>query len=70
MPDSAGTATAYFGGVKTKTAVIGLDDSTLTGDCKSSLNAHVESVMISAQKAGKLQQWQILGFKLYLPMDG
>ncbi|XP_071805878.1 intestinal-type alkaline phosphatase 1-like [Asterias amurensis] len=53
VPDSAGTATAYFSGVKTKTAVIGLDDSAIKGDCKSSLNANVESVMISAQKSGK-----------------
>ncbi|XP_071805900.1 alkaline phosphatase, tissue-nonspecific isozyme-like [Asterias amurensis] len=53
VPDSAGTATAYFSGVKTKTAVLGLDDSAIKGDCKSSLNANVESVMISAQKSGK-----------------
>ncbi|XP_071805885.1 alkaline phosphatase-like [Asterias amurensis] len=53
VPDSAGTATAYLSGVKTKTAVIGLDDSAIKGDCKSSLNANVESVMISAQKSGK-----------------
>ena len=33
--------------------MIGLDDSAIKGDCKSSLNANVESVMISAQKSGK-----------------
>ena len=33
--------------------MIGLDDSAIKGDCKSSLNDNVESVVISAQKSGK-----------------
>ena len=35
--------------------MIGLDDFAIKGDCKSSLNANVESVMISAQKSGKFK---------------
>ena len=53
VPDSAGTATAYFCGVKAKSGVIGVDDSADYGDCESSLDASVESVMIDAEKAGK-----------------
>ncbi|XP_022104178.1 alkaline phosphatase, tissue-nonspecific isozyme-like [Acanthaster planci] len=53
VPDSAGTATAYFCGVKTKEEIIGLDDSAIAGNCQSSLNAAVDSVMIDAEKEGK-----------------
>ncbi|XP_033642112.1 alkaline phosphatase, tissue-nonspecific isozyme-like [Asterias rubens] len=51
--DSAGTATAFFCGVKTKSGVIGVDDQVIRSDCKSGLNASVDSIMIDAQKAGK-----------------
>ncbi|XP_022104253.1 alkaline phosphatase, tissue-nonspecific isozyme-like isoform X2 [Acanthaster planci] len=53
VPDSAGTATAYFCGVKAKEAIIGLDDAAVAGDCQSSLNAAVDSVMIDAEREGK-----------------
>ncbi|XP_022104207.1 alkaline phosphatase-like isoform X3 [Acanthaster planci] len=53
VPDSAGTATAFFCGVKTKWQLVGLDDSAVVGDCRSSLNAAVDSVMIDAEKEGK-----------------
>ncbi|XP_022104227.1 alkaline phosphatase-like [Acanthaster planci] len=53
VPDSAGTATAYFCGVKTKEDMIGVDDSAVVGDCRSSLNAAVDSVMMDAEKEGK-----------------
>ncbi|XP_038075941.1 alkaline phosphatase-like [Patiria miniata] len=53
VPDSAGTATAYFCGVKTKEEMIGVDDQAVLGDCQSSLNAAVDSVMTDAEKEGK-----------------
>ncbi|XP_038075939.1 alkaline phosphatase-like isoform X2 [Patiria miniata] len=53
VPDSAGTATAFFCGVKTKAQMIGVDDQAVEGDCQSSLNAAVDSVMTDAEKEGK-----------------
>lgn len=50
MPDSAGTATAIFSGIKTKYAVIGLDSSASnTSDDKDRLG----SIMDWAQAANK-----------------
>ena len=51
-PDSAGTATAYFCGVKTKAGAIGVDDQVEYGSCSSIENAAVESVLTQSQKAG------------------
>ncbi|XP_022104206.1 alkaline phosphatase-like isoform X2 [Acanthaster planci] len=53
VPDSAATATAFFCGVKAKRNAIGVDDTATAGDCRSSLNATVESIMIDAEKEGK-----------------
>ena len=35
VPDSAGTGTAYVGGVKTRNGVIGYDERVTKGDCAS-----------------------------------
>ena len=52
MADSAGTATAIFGGVKTKYEVIGLDDSIELEVCPGHDKANVDSFFMSGQKAG------------------
>ncbi|XP_072047534.1 alkaline phosphatase-like isoform X1 [Amphiura filiformis] len=52
-PDSAGTATALFCGVKTKAKVIAVDDQVEYGNCSSIANASVDSVMTQSQRAGK-----------------
>jgi alkaline phosphatase len=52
VPDSAGTATALYSGVKTKAGVIGVDSSVVRGDCASSLERHVTSLFELAEKAG------------------
>lgn len=55
VPDSACTATALFGGVKTNAEVTGLDGSVTVKDCLSSLNEDkkVSSIMDWAQDVGK-----------------
>ncbi|EZA61510.1 Alkaline phosphatase, tissue-nonspecific isozyme [Ooceraea biroi] len=55
VPDSASTATALFGGVKTNCKVIGVDANVQLGDCEASLNRsnHVDSFITWAQAAGK-----------------
>ncbi|XP_011148617.1 alkaline phosphatase isoform X1 [Harpegnathos saltator] len=55
VPDSASTATALFGGVKTNYEVVGVDAHVQLGDCEASLNAdyHVDSFIAWAQAAGK-----------------
>ncbi|XP_029169020.1 alkaline phosphatase-like [Nylanderia fulva] len=55
VPDSASTATALFGGVKTNYEVVGVDANVKLGDCPASLNAnnHVHSFITWAQAAGK-----------------
>ncbi|XP_038075942.1 alkaline phosphatase-like [Patiria miniata] len=53
VADGAGAATALFCGVKTKSGLVGVDDSAMLGDCKTGQAAAVDSVMISAEKAGK-----------------
>ncbi|XP_012523173.1 alkaline phosphatase [Monomorium pharaonis] len=55
IPDSASTATALFGGVKTNYEVVGMDANVQLGDCTASLNAdyHVDSFLAWAQAAGK-----------------
>ncbi|KAK2577199.1 hypothetical protein KPH14_003350 [Odynerus spinipes] len=55
VPDSASTATALFGGVKTNYEVVGVDANVKLGDCKASLNTdyHVDSIISWAQAAGK-----------------
>ncbi|XP_077988813.1 alkaline phosphatase-like [Glandiceps talaboti] len=53
VADSAGTATAFLSGVKTKAAVIGVHDGIIKGDCLSSKNSSIDSVFKLAQDAGK-----------------
>ncbi|XP_032670591.1 alkaline phosphatase-like [Odontomachus brunneus] len=55
VADSASTATALFGGVKTNYEVVGVDAHVELGDCEASLNAdyHVDSFITWAQAAGK-----------------
>ena len=52
-PDSAGTATAFLCGVKTRLGVIGVDGNSL--DCSSTISkkAELESIIKWAQYAGK-----------------
>ncbi|XP_070543596.1 alkaline phosphatase-like [Ptychodera flava] len=53
VPDSAGTATAFLCGAKTKYGVIGLDDGAIRGECDTSFGNDVESILESAQNVGK-----------------
>ncbi|CAF1369319.1 unnamed protein product [Rotaria sordida] len=52
-PDSAATATAYLCGVKAQLGTIGVDGRAKRGDCLSSSDAHVDSILDWAQKRGK-----------------
>lgn len=56
VPDSASTATALFGGVKTNYEVVGVNANVKLGDCRASLNAnyHVDSFIAWAQAASKM----------------
>ena len=49
--DSAGTATAYFSGVKTRIGSIGVDGRAI--DCPTTLTSKVDSLLDWAHKAGK-----------------
>ena len=55
VPDSAGTATAIFSGVKTKMAVLGVDNKIATNVCDSEVleRAKVRGMLHWAQAAGK-----------------
>lgn len=55
VPDSAGTATAIFSGVKTKMSVLGLDNKIATNVCDSEVleRAKVQGMLHWAQAAGK-----------------
>lgn len=55
VPDSASTATALFGGVKTNYEVVGVDANVQLGNCEASLNEnyHVDSFITWGQAAGK-----------------
>ncbi|PSN34159.1 hypothetical protein C0J52_10039, partial [Blattella germanica] len=55
VPDSAGTATALFTGVKSKYYMLGLDSRAPFGDCDPRVNerARLASIMQWAQDAGK-----------------
>ena len=50
-PDSAGTATAYLTGVKTRIGAIGVDGRGF--DCPTSLKSQAESILKWAHYAGK-----------------
>jgi len=51
-PDSAGTATAIFSGVKTKQGVIGIAKEALRGSCADALNNPVTTIMELAENIG------------------
>ncbi|XP_072035695.1 alkaline phosphatase-like [Amphiura filiformis] len=51
--DSAGTATAFLCGVKSKSGTLGLDDRVQYGNCSSGIGGEVDSILKVAQKAGK-----------------
>ncbi|XP_077988500.1 alkaline phosphatase-like [Glandiceps talaboti] len=53
VPDSSGTATAILSGIKTKSGVVGVDDSALRYDCDSTKGAEIDSVFKIASIAGK-----------------
>ncbi len=52
VPDSAGTATAYHAGVKTKAGVIGLNDKAIRGECASSKGNAVTTALELAEMIG------------------
>ena len=45
VADSAGTATAFMSGVKTKYGVVGVDQRVTRGNCSSMIGAEVESIL-------------------------
>ena len=45
MPDSAGTATAYLSGVKTRYGVIGVNENVARGECTNMPGNSVQSVL-------------------------
>ncbi|KZC05781.1 Alkaline phosphatase, tissue-nonspecific isozyme [Dufourea novaeangliae] len=55
VPDSASTATAMFGGVKTNYEVVGVNGNVPLGNCTASLSTdnHVDSIISWAQAVGK-----------------
>ncbi|XP_072174583.1 alkaline phosphatase-like [Diadema setosum] len=53
VPDSAGTATAFFCGVKAKAGTLGLDDRAERSSCSSTVGASVDSLLVQANQAGK-----------------
>ncbi len=55
MPDSAGTATALFSGVKTKMSVLGVDSNIDVNSCNTDVveKAKVKNMLHWAQDAGK-----------------
>lgn len=53
VADSAGTATAFFCGVKSYSGAIGVDGTGKRGDCASTLDGYVDSVLKEANLADK-----------------
>ncbi|WP_339865574.1 alkaline phosphatase [Paremcibacter congregatus] len=52
VPDSAGTASAFMTGAKTKAGVINVNQTVPRGDCGASHNNHLESILELSEKAG------------------
>ncbi|MCB2054572.1 MAG: alkaline phosphatase [Geminicoccaceae bacterium] len=52
IADSAGTATAYTGGVKARAGTLGVDARSLRADCASQQGTDVDSYVELAEKAG------------------
>ena len=53
VPDSGSTATAMLTGVKTKSKLLGLDNSATVGICRNITTARVSTMLEWAQKAGR-----------------
>ncbi|XP_077989036.1 alkaline phosphatase-like [Glandiceps talaboti] len=53
VSDSAGTATAYLCGVKSKAGTLGVDDTVIKGSCRSIEHAKVSSFMEDAADSGR-----------------
>lgn len=53
VPDSAGTATAFLNGAKTKSGIVGLDDNTNYYDCASAAGNELDSILKIGRNAGK-----------------
>lgn len=54
VADSAGTATAFLSGVKTKLGVLGYDDNIIPSDCSSEAKAEkLSTILDDAITAGK-----------------
>lgn len=53
VPDSAGTATAIFSGVKTNYEMLGVTAAAKPKDCESSVGQEISSILQWAQEAGK-----------------
>ncbi|XP_077988599.1 alkaline phosphatase-like [Glandiceps talaboti] len=53
VPDSAGTATAFLCGAKTKSGVIGHDDKAVWANCDASVGSEIPSILEIAQQFGK-----------------
>lgn len=52
VPDSAGTATAFLAGVKTKAGLIGVGPDARRADCPSQAGATLDSIITHAERAG------------------
>lgn len=52
-PDSAGTASAFLTGVKTRQGVISVNSNVERGDCQSALKNSVTTILELAEQAGK-----------------
>ena len=48
--DSAGTATAYLCGVKTRFGVVGVNEDVMLGDCSGMPDGAVNSVLVDSKK--------------------
>ena len=53
VPDSAGTASALFTGVKTRLGVVGIDEVPWRGDCEGALQHEVPNIGEWVKSAGK-----------------
>jgi alkaline phosphatase len=52
-PDSAGTATAFLTGVKTKAGVLSISENVDRGDCQAAMKNEVTTILELAEQAGK-----------------
>ncbi|MBL4800772.1 MAG: alkaline phosphatase [Emcibacter sp.] len=52
VADSAGTASAFLSGAKTKAGVISVNQSVARGDCRGSLNNHMDTILELSERSG------------------